>query len=355
MLSEREAAKYPFTSEAVGLVDGLDLQLDDLTDPAYTKILDRAADRVVEAITIGEVSAVLTDPLTELLSFPVAIMFVSSIGEHYLNRRYSLAEAVRSYSLLQQEYEERIIQIAETEFNWDIKRDPETIDGVLHTLKLSFNNYLEVASTFHEPKWKLVNRNLDTGFVSLTGIEAARLLQVEVEKYVRHRVDVPLQIKLPEELQKRKVRVSKVFEENRAKLGGSSLPEEVINKAFPPCMRYCLEGLLSGRRASHMERFGLTSFLVNVGMPIDDMVQLYTSVTDFDEALTRYQIEHIAGLKGNRTKYTPPTCATLRTHGICRENDSICKRVKHPLAYYRIKARRLEQEKGESSNTTLPQ
>ena len=355
MLSEREAAKYPFTSEAVGLVDGLDLQLDDLTDPAYTKILDRAANRVVEAITIGEVSAALTDPLTELLSFPLAIMFVSSIGEHYLNRRYSLAEAVRSYSLLQQEYEERITQIAETEFNWDIKRDPETIDGVLHTLKLSFNNYLEVASTFHEPKWKLVNRNLDTGFVSLTGIEAARLLQVEVEKYVRHRVDVPLKIKLPEELQKRKIRVSKVFEENRAKLGGSSLPEEVINKAFPPCMRYCLEGLLSGRRASHMERFGLTSFLVNVGMPIDDMVQLYTSVTDFDEALTRYQIEHIAGLKGNRTKYTPPTCATLRTHGICRENDSICKRVKHPLAYYRIKARRLEQEKGESSNTTPPQ
>ena len=355
MLSEREAAKYPFTSEAVGLVDGLDLQLDDLTDPAYTKILDRAANRVVEAITIGEVSAALTDPLTELLSFPLAIMFVSSIGEHYLNRRYSLAEAVRSYSLLQQEYEERITQIAETEFNWDIKRDPETIDGVLHTLKLSFNNYLEVASTFHEPKWKLVNRNLDTGFVSLTGIEAARLLQVEVEKYVRHRVDVPLKIKLPEELQTRKIRVSKVFEENRAKLGGSSLPEEVINKAFPPCMRYCLEGLLSGRRASHMERFGLTSFLVNVGMPIDDMVQLYTSVTDFDEALTRYQIEHIAGLKGNRTKYTPPTCATLRTHGICRENDSICKRVKHPLAYYRIKARRLEQEKGESSNTTPPQ
>ena len=355
MLSEREAAKYPFINEAVNLVDGLDLQLDDLTDPIYSKTLDRAADRVIEAITIGEVSAILTDPLTELLSFPVAIMYVSNIGEHFLNRRYSLAEAVRSYSLLQQEYEERITQIAETEFNWDIRRDPETIDGIIHTLKLSYNNYLEVASTFHEPKWKLVNRNMNAGYVSLTGMEAARLIQVEVEKYVRQRVDIPLKISLPEELQTRLDRVKKVFEENRAKLGGSSLPDEVINQAFPPCMRYCLEGLLSGRRASHMERFGLTSFLVNVGMPIDDMVQLYTSVTDFDESLTRYQIEHIAGLKGNRVKYTPPTCATLRTHGICRENDNICKRVKHPLGYYRIKAGRLEREKGEPSNTTPPQ
>ena len=355
MLSEREAAKYPFINEAVNLVDGLDLQLDDLTDPISSKTLDRAADRVIEAITIGEVSAILTDPLTELLSFPVAIMYVSNIGEHFLNRRYSLAEAVRSYSLLQQEYEERITQIAETEFNWDIRRDPETIDGIIHTLKLSYNNYLEVASTFHEPKWKLVNRNMNAGYVSLTGMEAARLIQVEVEKYVRQRVDIPLKISLPEELQTRLDRVKKVFEENRAKLGGSSLPDEVINQAFPPCMRYCLEGLLSGRRASHMERFGLTSFLVNVGMPIDDMVQLYTSVTDFDESLTRYQIEHIAGLKGNRVKYTPPTCATLRTHGICRENDNICKRVKHPLGYYRIKAGRLEREKGEPSNTTPPQ
>jgi len=56
-----------------------------------------------------------------------------------------------------------------------------------------------------------------------------------------------------------------------------------------------------------MERFALTTFLVNIGMPIDQMVSFYTDVTDFDESKTRYQIEHIAGLKGNRTKYTPPT------------------------------------------------
>jgi DNA primase large subunit len=87
-----------------------------------------------------------------------------------------------------------------------------------------------------------------------------------------------------------------------------------------------------------MERFALTSFLVNIGMPIEQMVSFYTEVTDFDESLTRYQIEHIAGLKGNRTKYTPPTCNTLRTHGVCRSPDSLCKKIVHPLSYYRRKA-----------------
>lgn len=357
MLSEREAAKYPFLSHGVQLVEGLNLQLDDLADPNYRKVLDRAAERVTEAIVRGEVSANLADPLTELLSYPVAAMFVTLIGEQFLSRRYALAEAVRAYGLLQEEYEEKIMRIAVEEFHWDIRRDPESIDGVLFSLKLAYPDYLRSSMGFHEPKWKLVNRKLENGYVSLTGVEAARLLQVEVENWIRERVATPSNFKLPEPLKVRLDQIRKVFEENRARLGGSKLPDQVVNEAFPPCMRYCLEGLLSGRRASHMERFGLTSFLVNVGMPIDDMVQLYVSVTDFDEALTRYQIEHIAGLKGARTRYTPPTCNTLRTHGICRNQDAVCKTVVHPLSYYRKKVGRLqrrqeEAEEAEPSNTT---
>ncbi|MCW4051554.1 MAG: DNA primase large subunit PriL [Candidatus Bathyarchaeota archaeon] len=351
-MSEREAAKYPFIQAGVKLVEGLNLQLDDLTDPNYRKVLDRAAERVTEAIIQGEVSAKLAEPLTELLSYPIAVMYVTLIGEQFLSRRFALAEAVRSYNLLQQEYEDKIMQIAEDEFSWNIVKDPEYIDGTQHNLKLRFSDYLRSASGFHEPKWKLVNRKMEDGFVSLTGIEAARLIQVEVDNWVKERVSTPSKFSLPQEIQSRVDAVRKVFEENRSKLGGSRLPEEIINEAFPPCMIYCLEGLLSGRRASHMERFGLTSFLVNIGMPIDQMVSFYTDVTDFDESLTRYQIEHIAGLKGNRTRYTPPTCATLRTHGICRNMDSICKTVSHPLSYYRKKAWRIQRREKEKAKET---
>lgn len=345
MQSEREAAKYPFIKASVAFVEGLGLQLDDLADPAYRKIIDRAAERVTEAIIKGETSAKLVDPPTELLSYPIAAMFVSQVGEEFLNRRFALAESVRAYNLLQDEYEDKIIQMAVEEFNWDMKRDPVTIDGVLHTIKLSFPCYLGASSGFHEAQWKLVNRQLTQGYVSLTGTQAARLLQVEVKTFVLERVSMTSKYPLPEPLQSRLDRIRLVFEENRSKLGDRAMPKDVINEAFPPCINYCLEGILSGRRASHMERFGLTSFLVNVGMPTEDMVQLYTSVTDFDEGMTRYQIEHIAGKTGNRTKYTPPTCATLRTHGICRNMDETCRRISHPLSYYRIKAEKLKKEK----------
>ena len=359
MLAEREAAKYPFLKEGLNLLEALDLQLDDLAGPAYTRVVDRAKERVIQAILKGEVSTELADPQTELLSYPIAAMFVTLIGEQFLNRRYALGEAVRAYNLLQEEYEDKILQIAQDEFNWDIRKEPENIDGVMHNLKISFRDYLRVAAGFHEAKWKLVNRLMQNGYISITGVEAARLIQVEVEKWVNERVSTPSSFPLPQTLQARLDEIRKVFEENRSKLGGSSLPEEVMNEAFPPCINYCLEGLLAGRRASHMERFALTSFLVNIGMPIEQMVGFYTDVTDFDESLTRYQIEHIAGLKGNRTKYTPPTCDTLRTHGVCRNPDSLCKTIVHPLSYYRKKARRIlrrEEEKAaeesESLNTT---
>jgi DNA primase large subunit len=343
MLSEREIAKYPFLKSGIQLIESINLKLNDLIDPNYAKVLDRATERVNESLIKGEVTANLTDPLTELLSFPVAVMYVTLVSERFLNRRYSLAEAIRAYQLLKNEHEDKIIQIAVNEFNWDIKRDPENIDGNTYHLKLSFSDYLRVAKGFHEPNWKLINRKLTEGYVSIKGTEAARLIQVEVENYVMERVNIPTHFSLPPPLQERLDKIKHVFEEYKSKLGGSTFPEQVINEAFPPCMKYCLEGLLSGRRASHMERFGLTSFLVNIGMSIVEMIQLYTSVTDFDESLTRYQIEHIAGLKGNRTMYTPPTCSTLRTHGICRNMNHVCKTVNHPLNYYRKKAGRIQQ------------
>ncbi len=365
MLAEREAAKYPFLRAGLNLLEGLDLQLDELAGPAYSKVVDRAKDRVIEAILGGESSSNLAnvDATTELLSYPIAVMFVTLISEQFLNRRFSLSEAVRAYSLLQKEDEDRILQIALDEFSWDIKKDPETIDGETMSLKLSFTDYLNLAAGFHEAKWKLVNRKMENGYVALTDKEAARLMQVEIENWVNERVATPSKFPLPLPIEARLNEVKKIFDENRSKLSGSELPSEVMNEAFPPCINYCLEGLLAGKRASHMERFALTTFLVNIGMPIDQMVSFYTDVTDFDESKTRYQIEHIAGLKGNRTKYTPPTCNTLRTHRVCRNPDGLCDRINHPLSYYRMKVWRLQRqaeeaaareaakEESESSNT----
>lgn len=75
-----------------------------------------------------------------------------------------------------------------------------------------------------------------------------------------------------------------------------------------------------------------------------DVVNLFRSSADFNERMTRYQVEHIAGDRGSRTKYKPPTCETLKTHGLCPGPDQLCRRIRHPLSYYSRKTRMLKRE-----------
>jgi DNA primase large subunit len=347
MISEREAAKYPFLKEAVGLVDTLSLDLEDLADPSYARVLDRAEQRVSQAIMQGEADARLGDPLTELLSFPVANMFVTVIGDDFLGRRYALSEAQRAGGLMREEVETRLAKMARAQFGWSLRQVDELVDGRIYRFELHFDDYLRNAAAFREPRWKLVNRLMRGGHVLLTKPEAARLLQEEVQRSIESLVKKRARLRLPEPLRERVDSLSKLFDENRARITGGEFPSRVLTEAFPPCVRHAFEGLMAGRRLSHMERFALTSFLVNAGMDIDEIVNLFVSVTDFDEEFTRYQVEHIAGLRGSRTRYTPPTCSTLRTHGVCHNPDRLCEHVKHPLSYYRIKVRDRQEEEPE--------
>ena len=354
MISEREAAKYPFLHNAVTLVHAIDLTLEDLMDPGHAKVLDRAEKRVAQAIINGETTSELEDTIMELLSFPVGNMFVTALGEEFLFRRYALSEAVRAQGLLKDETEERLAKIARLEFGWTLRLVDERLDGRVYKFELLFSDYLRNAAVFREPKWKIVNRLMKGGYVLLTRREASRLLQEEIQGRIKNLVSKRGQISLPGPLGAKVEILKKIFEENRMRLMGGDLPPKLVNEAFPPCIRHAYEGLMVGKRLSHMERFGLTSFLINVGMDIDEIVSLFMSVTDFDEEFTRYQIEHIAGLRGGRTKYTPPTCSTFKTHSVCINPERLCQHTKHPLHFYRIKVRDIQRKQSlESADLEL--
>jgi DNA primase large subunit len=79
-------------------------------------------------------------------------------------------------------------------------------------------------------------------------------------------------------------------------------------------------------------------------MPVENVVDLFRSFSDYSERMTRYQVEHIAGEKGSRTRYTPPRCDTLKTHGVCADPDALCQKIRHPSSYYRRKAKAAESE-----------
>ncbi len=114
-------------------------------------------------------------------------------------------------------------------------------------------------------------------------------------------------------------------------------PKVVVQTAFPPCINALYDDASKSHQLSHIGRFTLTSFLINIGMSPEALNELFKTFSDYNERLTRYQIEHIAGERGSATRYTCPQCSVLQTHGVCKNRDDVCRRIYHPLTYYKRK------------------
>ena len=278
----------------------------------------------------------------EIPSFPIAVMMAAATADSFIKRRYALAEAKRVSNLLGNENKSNITYIANN-FNWKIKPVKDPAVSLTYDFTLHYTDFLKNATVFHDKKWKLVNRRMLKGEVYLTKSEAARLLEEEVRRYIEGKLDIKVG-SLPEAVMNRINRLKQLFIEKRGEIQLEELPKEVIVNAYPPCIKELYDTITSGRNVSHIGRFALTSFLINIGMTTKNVVNLFSSLSDFNERLTRYQVEHIAGERGSRTKYIPPRCDTLRTHGVCHSMDDICRRVRHPLAYYRRKLRAIRRK-----------
>jgi len=269
-------------------------------------------------------------------------MMVAATADSRIKRAYALAEAKRASSLLKEEGKETIMEIAKN-FNWKLRQVQAKPNLLNYDFALDFKDYIRNAAIIQDKKWKLTNRLLSKGEVFLTKVEISRLLEEEVRRYIEQKLQVKVE-SLPQNIMNRITRLKQLFYEKRGKTSWEELPSEVIIAAYPPCIKRLHETISSGRHISHIGRFTLTTFLVNIGMTTENVVDLFRSLADFNERMTRYQVEHLAGLKGSRIKYIPPKCDTLRTHGVCPGMDDICRGVRHPLAYYRRKLRTLKRE-----------
>ena len=331
-LTKSDLAKYPFLKQAVKYVEDLKLNIRDLSDPD-DPVVERAEDRLQEALLFATITKYSKKEDVEILSFPVAVLMASATKDPLIKRRYALAEAKRAYNLLKTEPKEKIMKIAEN-FQWKILQ-VNTSEKTPYQFKIHFTNYLKNTTSLRGKKWKLVNRLLNSGNVYITKNEAARLLAEEIRRHIEGKMETKEFPELPENIMKKVEFIKTLAISKREKIKLEEIPKTVVMEAFPPCIKSLYEKLSLGSHLSHIGRFTLTSFLVNVGMPTEAIVDLFRNLSDFNERLTRYQVEHIAGERGSRTRYIPPKCETLKTHGVCTSPDEICSKINHPMAYYR--------------------
>jgi DNA primase large subunit len=337
--------------EAAEYVRALGLDINELESDFFVPFMDRAEKRVKEAL-LDVSDYAKTQPLDdpkdyelELFSFPIAVMLVVGAEESFIKSRYALAEAKRASTLLDTEENEKLLEVANN-FGWNARLVTDS-DLQPYSFAVRFPVFLKnttSSAVVHDNRWKLVNHLVIDGEVYLTGKEVSRLLEEEVRKYVEGRLDTKIK-SLPSSIMARVTRLKQLAAEKQEQIRLEEMPDRVVMDAFPTCIKGVYDRIAAGRPASHLGRFALTSFMLSVGMSPEDVFKFFRSVSDFNERMTRYQVEHIAGTRGSGTKYTPPNCATLRTHGLCVSPEYECRGAVNPLICYKRKLKNVPEEK----------
>ena len=338
-----DLAKYPFLKETADYIRPLGLQIEDLSSHEMEPVLKRAEERVREAIVAARITRNPKRIDLEISSYPVALLLVSATENSFIRKRYALAEAKQASGDLAYESKEKILRVAEN-FGWKIT-SPKQGSEVSSDFVLNFTDYLR--NTTHlstDAKWKLINRILINGNVYLNQPDVVRLLEEEIRRHIEKRLSATELTKLPPALAEIAEGLKKLAAE---KIGSAELedfPKVVVQEAFPPCINALYEAASKSRHLSHVGRFTLTSFLINIGMSPEKLTELFKSFSDYNERMTRYQVEHIAGSRGSGTRYTPPNCDTLQTHNVCVNRDEVCSGARNPLVYYKKKIGRASRQ-----------
>lgn len=268
----------------------------------------------------------------EIPMFLVTIMTIKIMGIESVTRKYSLFEAMRAEKFLSDDLgndknmrrkELLLRKIFEELFG--VRVEPDQKDPSLYKIKIT--DYLKRATPFHEEEWKLINRLVHGGYVFLDAEETVRLFRSELSGFIYNKVkNLGLQT-FPEEVRKK-------AEELRLVLAPRFEYRVQAVTDFPPCVKHALEVMNKGENLPHSARVMLATYMLAVGKPTDEIVEMFKNAPDFNERITRYQVEHLAGTKGSRTKYSVPSCDKLRTENLCFATAE-CAGIINPIQFGR--------------------
>jgi DNA primase large subunit len=333
MLNISDLAKYPFLPDAAEYVKNLKIEIKTLVENdtiLFELLNERALQRINDTLD-GKDKREVKDTNIEIISYPRAIMLLNYLADEITNRRFALFESKQAYNFLHKDTYENIEYLASIAFNWKIQLNMLNNKTFF---KIHFFDYLKCASAIKETRYRLIKRYIKKGYVQLTKIETSRLLQEEIFKRILSRFSQHPQ-SIPDFEEKIIHKLEELIKVKSKKYTTVDYPPKIIAQAIPPCIKWLKKSLDAGKNLSHMGRFTFTSFLLNIGTNPKYIYACFKASADFDDEKSRYQVEHIEGLRGTKKKYISPKCDTLKTHGICHNPDNICKKIHHPLAYYR--------------------
>jgi|MonGeyMetagenome_1017769.scaffolds.fasta_scaffold03783_2 DNA primase large subunit len=297
--------------------------------------VERAIQIVEGSLRRGKPAPCVSSQELEAAAARLAVYIVAASANSYVLRRFADSQSkiftfrVRNTPGIQSF--ECKAEIAadlgiETALTHDIIKG--SILAVTHPLAIRWIYYVKYAP--QDPDWSMINRPVVKGWVLLRIDDFERILEEAYEARILRlasREDVGYIAGVLGKMDK----ISALLERLRSyrPIAARAAPAGET----PPCMASILESLKRGENLPHVARFAITAYLLRQGWDVDRIVDLFRSAPDFNERITRYQVQHIAGQAGGRKEYSVPSCETMNSWGLCPTNLG-CG-VKNPVQYGR--------------------
>jgi DNA primase large subunit len=335
--------RYPFLPSANTYLEGLTLD-SLLEDYFYSEARALAVARLETSATTGLIDVEgppVNDEADIVLGYVISRLILAAADNQALINYVALSEARRAERYFESETDEDLVKVVNS-----LEIINVSLDG--RKFSMNFVDYVKAASKLREGNWKLANRGVQEGIVTLDRETLVRLMREVIRQHLEELPEAPVEIKNKFEgpITELIGSVSKAFVErigNLHNVVGERQAEAMkelgrfdLAKA-PPCFNMNLLDLQAGVNLAHPSRFFITTFLSSLNQDSESVMRLFATAPDFKESFTRYQVEHISG-KTSGTQYSPPKCDTLVSTGVCPGPNALCRLIKHPLSYYRVMA-----------------
>jgi len=329
ILGKDDFAKYPFLNEAGNFIKETYFDLDEFERPEFKHIIEKARKRVESEVLKGIVCTEFEKYDLELFAFLISLIIIKHINIESITKKYSLFEAMRVEKFLtrdliyQKNSKKRDLLISKI-FHELLDLQIIQFDIEHNIFKMKISDYLSRSTLFHELEWKLINRSVDRGFVYLDVEETVRLVRNELSILIYNKIKnmkitkIPDQIKLEADSIKQKL----IFPS----------PFQTKNLKFPPCIDHALNQLNKNENLPHSARFLLATYMLSYGKSLDEIIEIFKNAPDYNEQITRYQVEHLAGKKGSLIKYSVPSCSKLANENLCFYTHE-CKGITNPIQF----------------------
>ena len=335
--------RYPFLPTASAILEDVNLE-SLLEDYFYAEARALAINRLETSATRGaiEIEGPPTNDENDIvLGYVISRLVLAATDNQALINYVALSEAIRAETHLTSETDEDLVEFVNNLGVVRVELNGPSFD-------MNFVDYVRAASKLREGDWKLSNRGVSKGIVTLDRKTLIRLMREVIRQHLEELPKAPVEIKdkFGGTIEDLKSQVSKTFTE---RIGGlNSVVDERQAEAMkelgrfdlskaPPCFNLNLMDLQAGVNLAHPSRFFITTFLSSLNQDPEAVMRLFATAPDFKEAFTRYQVEHISG-KTSGTQYSSPKCDTLVSSGVCPGPNALCRQIRHPLSYYRVMA-----------------